>query len=240
VRPELLNIPERRSTNVPELLAFFREIDDGRATDLTLRFIRSFAGTAFTMPGVEFLHGLQRDEQIFKSLQTDVSAENRVALLREHRIDYATMENIYRVCSEKNLEPPLCAGGRAQAVEEAAQWISKYKSLASDVVAMYALTAPERTRAMGIACVTAKEIQMAVDTKKPTLTLAQKALLKALKDAGGTSTPRELGRNMRTIVPTKTIRALMALKLVTHPSKPDADINVNAKVKLTKKGAALA
>ena len=148
----LLEMPERRSTSMHEVLAFFRDLlRDGLgadAEDATERFLRCFAGMSFTMPGADFFEDLRRDEAIIDELSHDDSIESRLRILRAHRIPYQYLENLWRIGAEKNLEAPGSPLGRKQAIQQAAEWINRYPSLANDIVVMFALTAKERLEAV--------------------------------------------------------------------------------------------
>jgi hypothetical protein len=139
---DLLSIPSRRTTIVPELVRFF----DGDEAEI-IRFIRTFSGTSFELPGPEFILELRRDEEIFSSLDEDDSIENRLRLLRVHRLDYDYIQNIYRVCAGQNLKPPPTRS-RKDAIDQASVEMRKYPSLVDDICTMFVLTANERSQAI--------------------------------------------------------------------------------------------
>lgn len=225
MRSELLQIPERRHSNIPELLSFFGSIGAGDGAGLTLRFLRAFAGTQFTLPGPDFFREIARDEAIVAALEDDQGTESRIRILRKHRISYARMENVFRLCTGRSLDSPS-ASGKEQAIEDAAAIMRRHKNLTADIAMMYALNARDRARAEALSqkkpSPEARPIRLTKlgeqAAKKPgdaKLTKSQRTVLEKIGERP--CTPRELARMLKTICPTKTLKSLREKGLITSP-----------------------
>lgn len=147
---ELLNTPDRRNGILPEIIDFFKQEhgEDGWRGP-TERFLRRFAGCEFIPPSHDALAMIDRDEQIVHQLGVDDSVDRRLELLREHRISYRHMQQIYMCVRGRILQPPTCSS-RAVAVREAAGHMRRYPKLASEIASIYSLSAPEFGKALDL------------------------------------------------------------------------------------------
>lgn len=222
MRKDLLLIPERRHTIVPELVRFFTSDDD------LFRFLRTFAGVDFTVPGPEFLKELRRDEAIVRRLRANRTPEAQVEILLEHGVSYSHLADLWRVTSgDRNLPPPNVPGGRRGMIDAAAALIVKLPKLTNDLIAMHGLSARERAACMKVVAET-KGVPYEVPFE---LTEAQKAILGALKRAKKALHPAEITRRTRRPVQDRTVDRLKHLNLITELG--------SGRLKLTTRGGAL-
>ena len=85
---ELLQIPERRNTILPEPVQFFEDTGGALWKAQLEKFLRAFTGTEFVVPSPQALTEIARDEVIVREFHGDTSVEGRVAILRKHKITY--------------------------------------------------------------------------------------------------------------------------------------------------------
>jgi len=142
---DLLQIPERRWTLLPELVEFFITSPEGGGKSELERFIKAFAGMQFVCPGTHVLSDIARDEEIVAALNRDDSVESRINLLRQHNISYAYMQNIWSICEASELGSPP-HNGRKDAIDQAGHWTRKYSAQATDIAKMFNLTPHERSQ----------------------------------------------------------------------------------------------
>lgn len=187
---DLLSTPARRNSILPELVSFFQTEcgDDWR--NKTEKFIKRFAGCEFTVPGHEAIVEVDRDDKIIKHLAVDDSVAHRLELLREHKITYGYMQQIYACAMGKQLPPPP-VHTRAAAVKEAAEWMRRMPAQAAEITGIYSLTAPEfaearelipgrRARELSLRAVEKKAAKAAPKTSK---TAKKKTAKKTAKTA---------------------------------------------------------
>lgn len=149
MRVELLDIPDRRQSTLIEVIRFFRAEGLGWEKRLE-RFLQTFAGVEFVVPGLDFLRELERDEKIVQALEKDCSVGARIAILAKHKLRYQYLADLWSVCHQRPLDPPAPPGGRPAAIREAGQFMQRHPRLASDIASMYALTAKERADAAAL------------------------------------------------------------------------------------------
>jgi len=144
---ELLKVPSRRFSNMPELVGFF-QLNAGDGWEALLeRFLKTFTGTSITVPGPAYLAELREDEKIVRRLQADqCAAETRIMLLEKYRprLTYQHMQEIY-VCGEGRLmQPPLVPGGRHSTLARATELAAAHPKIAGEIFQMFQITAHER------------------------------------------------------------------------------------------------
>lgn len=221
----LLNMPARRATIMPEIVAFF---DDD---SLTERFLMQFAGTTFTMPGPGFFKELRRDDEIIQELAKDTSIENRLRLMRRYRISANYLEDLWRIQFDKNLEAPDCPLGRKQAIKQAAGWMSRYPSLTTDIVFIFTLNARERAEAMKTADNPRVKIKKCTQKpkQKPDMTAYQAKVLRIIKrQRGGRATRKVISQRLKARLAPCAVIALRKKRFITELKCGD--------LKLTAKG----
>lgn len=153
MRLELLDMPSRRNSILPELKGFFEQTGDPQWQLQFERFLRTFAGTEFVVPPPQTLEDIRRDERIISQLKSDQSVEGRLRILRDFRIvkkkdtdiqiSHQYLCTLWSVCEGRELEPPP-ARSREDAIQQAIEWSDKFPSLKNDIMMMFAISAHER------------------------------------------------------------------------------------------------
>lgn len=147
MRSELLQTPERRSTIMPELIDFFRETGGQGWFQQLESFLKRFAGTEnYQIPSPTFLAEISRDESIVRELHRNAGVDNRIKLMRQHKIGYRYMQTIWQACNGGDLPTPV--GRRSDLIEQARAWCRRYPAMRNDIIDLYALRANEAAQAM--------------------------------------------------------------------------------------------
>lgn len=220
---QLLHMPHRRTTILPELVRFFREQVDSSAEDLLSEFCREFAGTTIECPTHRDIEELRRDTEIVDKLRRGVTVELLVAILREHEVSYSYVADLHRLCLEREMAiegGPITSNDRVAA---AASWSRRYPRMAGDFVAMFRLDSREHA-SMGAT------VGRTADGSRP-LSNAQIKVLRTIMDAGRAIKPQEVGRRLGHGVHERTIQVLVDGQYVT--------ITKTGRLKLTTKGKKL-
>lgn len=144
MRTELLEIPERRATVLPELAAFFTQHGQTPGRQMLAEFVRVFSGTELNVPGPEVLRLVERDESIIDALEKDCSVQAQVDLMVTHGVHYQYMATIWSLCTGRRLEPAGTSCTAAERIAQAADLAMKHPKILNDVVSLFAMSAKER------------------------------------------------------------------------------------------------
>ena len=133
VMAELLRVPDRQQTVLPELLEFFRKDPD----ELT-RFLRTFGGTSLDVPGPELWRDLMRDEQMVKRLVNDPSTECQIQLCLAEKVEVEYLRAIFETVTGRRLPEPAHNGtvaGRQEAIKALTARFPKATKIIRDLFA---------------------------------------------------------------------------------------------------------
>lgn len=187
MRLELLNMPMRRRSILPEIVEFFRSQGIENWERHAQAFIERFAEMAFSMPTHDEIRQIHRDQAIVEMLLADDSIAQRLKILIDYKLPWHYIENVYRLCEGHEIAPPPSVS-RRDAIEQAAALIDRYPALAYDISSIYGLRPKERA-----------QIPM---VRKAIATSTQQRYLRVLALLGGAGSPDDLrGRTDAPISP---------------------------------------
>lgn len=140
MKTALLEIPSRRQSIMPELVRFFRACGGPGWESQLESFLKSFAGTEFKVPPPRMLAEVRRDEKILRRFRPEVSADERLAMLKLNEISHAHLREIYRADTGVELEPP----DHDDPVEAATEMIRLNPSMGEDICDMFGVVGSKR------------------------------------------------------------------------------------------------